>query len=487
MEQNILALSAKLPDITEHVLNMGINSRDKEWTAMYSQTLLVADFIDDYQVIRYFDSESEFFDDPFDDRNIPERAAIIDKYIDRLFQIDNEYEEDSQDYYNAKCDVEMDLCEEMYDTFGYESTYHFCIREYAQVWINVHTCDVTIIGRPWTENRNYVYDPEKPMEIIDPKGRLSYWCKNILTFMPSHFDLSRTHPLLTKNGYREIQVWEYDYTYDKAPTMYDILDDTETTITDFLIGYINRKKATRLHTLIDSLPESIFQEIQEEDISTFFTHIVPALKIARRHGYTAIDDKWIKLIQLMASIDLDTRNPKYICPQDIDSTMLFVKKQKDIVLRRRERERQRRIAEERLIAIKRNIEVANAFAQRMAIYSSCRISNSELDIFPASTGDDLIEEGKAMHHCVGGYIGKQTAIILFVRDKFGARIATCEVSTETWHIVQTRGICNSVPQYNGQLYENEINELILNFLIPQLKAAHDAATSQESTTTTKTA
>ena len=487
MEQNILALSAKLPDITDHVLEISEFARDKEWMMLETNTILVTDHIDNYQVIRYFDSESEYFEDIFDDKGIPEREAIINKYTDRLMQINNEYEKDSDDYYQAREDIELDLSDELESEFGYTPWFHFQIREFAQIWIDINTCEVYFIGRPSSANNDYIYDPDRPMIVLDPDGKLSDWCASILTYMPTHFDFSKVHPVLEQNGYRSISVWTYDTTFDDTPSMYSILDNDAITITDFLIGYINRKKATRLHTLIDTLPDFIFHKIQSEEVHNFTEAIVPALKIARRHGYTAIDDKWIKLIQLMASIDLDTRNPKYICPQDIDSTMLFVKKQNDIVLRRRERERQRRIAEERLIAIKRNIEVANAFAQRMAIYSSCRISNSELDIFPASTGDDLIEEGKAMHHCVGGYIGKQTAIILFVRDKFGARIATCEVSTETWHIVQTRGICNSVPQYNGQLYENEINELILNFLIPQLKAAHDAATSQESTTTTKTA
>ena len=79
MEQNILALSAKLPDITDHVLEISEFARDKEWMMLETNTILVTDHIDNYQVIRYFDSESEYFEDIFDDKGIPEREAIINK------------------------------------------------------------------------------------------------------------------------------------------------------------------------------------------------------------------------------------------------------------------------------------------------------------------------------------------------------------------------------------------------------------------------
>lgn len=483
--QKLLALSAEIPDITDHVLEISEFARDKEWTAIDSHTILVTDYIDNYQVIRYFDSESEYFEDIFDDKGIPEREAIINKYTDRLMQINNEYEEDSSDYYHAREDIELDLSDELEQEFGYSPCFHFQIREFAQIWIDINTCEVYFIGRPWSANNDYIYNPYRPMSVLDPDGELSDWCARILTYMPTHFDFSKVHPVLEQNGYRSISVWTYDTTFDDTPSMYSILDNDAITITDFLIGYINRKKATRLHTLIDILPDYIFHKIQSEEVHNFTEVIVPAIKIARRHRYTAINDRWIQLLDFLTGAQLDTRNPKYICPEDIEATIQFALNRQAVIARYRARQRERLQAEREMKALQQKKKNINAFAKRMAIYSACRLSNSELDIFPAATFNDLVEEGEAMHHCVGSemYLNKTTAVILFVRDKFGARIATSEVNTNTWTIVQTQGICNSVPQYNGQLYRDEINELIKNFLIPQLSAAYEASIIQTKTIT----
>ena len=63
---------------------------------------------------------------------------------------------------------------------------------------------------------------------------------------------------------------------------------------------------------------------------------------------------------------------------------------------------------------------------------------------------DMILEGKAMHHCVGGYHTKKDSLILSATIN-GKRIETVEVSLSQMKVVQCRGVCNSNTKYHDRI------------------------------------
>ena len=63
---------------------------------------------------------------------------------------------------------------------------------------------------------------------------------------------------------------------------------------------------------------------------------------------------------------------------------------------------------------------------------------------------DMILEGRAMHHCVGGYHTKKDSLILSATIN-GKRIETVEVSLSQMKVVQCRGVCNSNTKYHDRI------------------------------------
>ena len=63
---------------------------------------------------------------------------------------------------------------------------------------------------------------------------------------------------------------------------------------------------------------------------------------------------------------------------------------------------------------------------------------------------EMEEEGRIMHHCVGGYHNKANSLILSATID-GKRIETIEVSLKTLKVVQSRGVCNSNTEYHDRI------------------------------------
>ena len=64
--------------------------------------------------------------------------------------------------------------------------------------------------------------------------------------------------------------------------------------------------------------------------------------------------------------------------------------------------------------------------------------------------EEMEAEGKAMHHCVGGYHGRKDSLILSATID-GKLIETIEVSLTTLKVVQSRGVCNSNTEYHNRI------------------------------------
>lgn len=163
-----------------------------------------------------------------------------------------------------------------------------------------------------------------------------------------------------------------------------------------------------------------------------------AYKITIRHNYHIRNmQMWRDLVEQMAYLGMDVHNPKFVCAR-------AYKRLHDELVRKadRKREKERRIAEE-----KKNKEIMEKnkalFDERISKFGDLSISNGSLHSVVLLTYSDYQEEGRAMHHCVGGYYDKAYALILSMRNSDGKRVETVEVSLNTFSIVQSRGVCNN--------------------------------------------
>ena len=80
------------------------------------------------------------------------------------------------------------------------------------------------------------------------------------------------------------------------------------------------------------------------------------------------------------------------------------------------------------------------------------ISDGEINISVIPTPMAMIEEGKAMHHCVGGYVDQWNSLILSARID-GKRIETIEVNLTTFKVEQSRGLQNKFTDYHNRIVE----------------------------------
>ena len=82
--------------------------------------------------------------------------------------------------------------------------------------------------------------------------------------------------------------------------------------------------------------------------------------------------------------------------------------------------------------------------------------------------EEMIEEGRMMHHCVGSYHNRENSLILSATID-GRRIETIEVSLKTLEVVQCRGLCNENTEYHDRIV-NLVNSNV-NLIRQRMEAA----------------
>ena len=102
------------------------------------------------------------------------------------------------------------------------------------------------------------------------------------------------------------------------------------------------------------------------------------------------------------------------------------------------------------------------YAQEKGRFFGICFGNEHIVITVVQSVAEMVEEGKAMHHCVYacGYYKKKESLILSAKDKDGNRIETIELNLKTFKVVQSRGVCNSnTPMHDEiiNLINNNIN------------------------------
>jgi hypothetical protein len=166
-----------------------------------------------------------------------------------------------------------------------------------------------------------------------------------------------------------------------------------------------------------------------------------SVKICIRNGYTISDGSmWRDTIDLLRHFGKDTNSPKYVCLADL-------KAEHDKLVAKRNLQRERERTEQQR---QRAIEDEKNYLKAKGIFFGLVFSDSLICIKVIESVKEMEEEGRMMHHCVGGYHNKVNSLILSATID-GKRIETIEVSLKTLKVVQSRGVCNSNTEYHDRI------------------------------------
>ena len=166
-----------------------------------------------------------------------------------------------------------------------------------------------------------------------------------------------------------------------------------------------------------------------------------SVKICIRNGYTISDGSmWRDTIDLLRHFGKDTNSPKYVCPTDLKAEHDKLVAKRNLQRERERTEQQRRKA----------IEDEKNYLKAKGIFFGLVFSDSLICIKVIESVEEMEEEGRIMHHCVGGYHNKANSLILSATID-GKRIETIEVSLKTLKVVQSRGVCNSNTEYHDRI------------------------------------
>ena len=143
-----------------------------------------------------------------------------------------------------------------------------------------------------------------------------------------------------------------------------------------------------------------------------------SIKICIRNGYTIEDGSmWRDTIDLLRHFGKDTNSPKYVCPADlkVEHDKLVAKRN---LQRKHERTEQQR---------RKAIEDEKQYLKAKGIFFGLAFTDSLICVKVIESVEEMAEEGRTMHHCVGGYHKRKDSFILSATID-GKRIETIEVS-----------------------------------------------------------
>ena len=162
-----------------------------------------------------------------------------------------------------------------------------------------------------------------------------------------------------------------------------------------------------------------------------------SIRICIRNQYKIKDAiLWCDYIDLLHFFGKDLHNSKYVCPQDL-------KKEHDRYVAKKAKA-------DAQLELHKQLEKENDFKACKEKFFGLIFSDDTLQIRVLESVQDIINEGKIMHHCVGSYHSKKDSLILSacIGEK---HIETIEVSLSQLKVIQSRGICNQNTEYHNQI------------------------------------
>lgn len=190
-----------------------------------------------------------------------------------------------------------------------------------------------------------------------------------------------------------------------------------------------------------------------------FDEMWPSIKVLLRHHYTVKDaNLWCDLWGFLHELGKDVRNPKFICPQNLQVAHDEWQRKLEA---KRERERERIARQRELEAEQRYINDVKRAKRDQKKYQKAKSKffdlvfiDKELSVKPLVSIQEFIDEGKIHHHCVfsNRYYDRENSLIF--RALIGeTSVATIEFDLKSYEIIQCRGKFNSKPEYYNRIVE----------------------------------
>lgn len=212
-------------------------------------------------------------------------------------------------------------------------------------------------------------------------------------------------------------------------------------------------KDNRMETLLKSGQIHLFKAFLS-DISRKLDNYWESIRICIRNRYQIKDATlWFDYIDYLRMFGKDLHNAKYVCPIDLH-------KEHDRYMHKKAKaDAQKEIEKLR--------EKEEAFRQAKAKFFGLVFSDGHIQIRVLESIEEIILEGKLMHHCVGGYYSKEDSLILTACID-GKKMETIEVSLSKLQVIQSRGVCNKNTEYHNQIVQ--LVEKNISFIEERLAA-----------------
>lgn len=185
--------------------------------------------------------------------------------------------------------------------------------------------------------------------------------------------------------------------------------------------------------------------------------LLPALKIAIRHGYHINNaSMWADTLEMLLRLKKDIRNPVFVCPENLkeahDKWMKIIRAKDERIQRERLREQQI-WEQERLQRFKVDSENNEAeYRKKKGKYLGIKIEANGITMSVIPTVADFLKIGSDMHICIftNEYYKRDNSLIIIAkkRDKIQA---VMELALDTGKCIQSRTKCNEVPKDNNML------------------------------------
>ncbi|NDV96624.1 hypothetical protein D0T84_17140 [Dysgonomonas sp. 521] len=147
---------------------------------------------------------------------------------------------------------------------------------------------------------------------------------------------------------------------------------------------------------------------------------------------------WFDYIDYLRMFGKDLYNAKYVCPANLN-------KEHDRYMHKKAKaDAQKEIEKLR--------EKEESFREAKAKFFGLVFSDGLIQVQVLESIEEIILEGRLMHHCVGGYYSKEDSLILTACID-GKKMETIEVSLSKLQVIQSRGVCNKNTEYHNQIVQ----------------------------------
>jgi hypothetical protein len=164
-----------------------------------------------------------------------------------------------------------------------------------------------------------------------------------------------------------------------------------------------------------------------------------SIRICIRNGYKIKDATlWCDYIDMLRFFGKDLHNAKYVCPTDLHA-------EHDRYMRKKAKTDAR-------LEMEKQLEKEAEYREAKAKFFGLMFSDGFISVRVLESVEEIVLEGKLMHHCVGSYHSKADSLILSASID-GKRVETIEISLTKLAVIQCRGVCNKNTEYHNQIIQ----------------------------------